>query len=44
VNTKEDLIAVSRRVRNGKYDIPSIMGELKGPEGLKNLRSMLTLD
>ena len=44
VDTKEGLIRFLKAVKDGKYNIPSIIGELKGSEGLKSLRSMLTLE
>jgi len=44
VDTKEGLIQFLKAVKDGKYNIPSIISELKGSEGLKSLRSMLTLE
>ena len=44
VDTKEGLIRFLNSVKDGKYNIPSIISELKGSEGLKSLRSMLTLE
>jgi len=37
------LVTHLKAAKDGKYNIPSIISELKGSEGLKSLRSMLTL-
>lgn len=41
VNTKEDLIEFLRGVKSGAYQMPSIIDDLKGSEGLKDLMSIL---